>query len=186
MLGMHLSVVWHTSVSLACVGSQGSQGLFKLGRGRGLGGIGTVVSGSFRGEEALALFVGYFEVLLEHGPSLFEWGEFMPVAGCVGEDIRFLQDDSSLADSEGFRDRVIAGKGETATFSDALPEPFQGIFRVPLPVQRGGILIQLIGRDPAVRFVQVCQELQAAHLAVAPQWVVQFVDKGVIDCREEL
>ena len=69
---------------------------------------------------------------------------------------------------------------------DALPELFHGIFRVPLPVQRGGLLVQLIGRDPAVRVAQVRQELQGSHLTVAPQWVVEFVDKGVIDCREEL
>ena len=37
---------------------KGSHGLFKLGRG--LGGIGTVVSGSFCGQEALALVVGHF------------------------------------------------------------------------------------------------------------------------------
>ena len=64
-----------------------------MGSGRSLSGIGTVVSGSFRGEEALALIVGYFEVLLEHGPCLFDLGEFAPVVGCVSEDTRFLQDD---------------------------------------------------------------------------------------------
>ena len=77
-------------------------------------------------------------------------------------------------------------RGETAIFSDALPELFHGIFRIPLPVQRGGILVQLIGRDPAVCVAQVCQELQGCQLAVTPQWVVQFIDEGVIDCREEL
>ena len=50
-----------------------------------------MVSGSFRGEEALALVVGYFEVLLEHGPSLLELGEFTLVAGGVGEVTRSLQ-----------------------------------------------------------------------------------------------
>ena len=55
---------------------QGSQSLFQLGRGRGLGGIGTVTSGSFGGEEALALVIGDFEVLLELGPSLLEWGVY--------------------------------------------------------------------------------------------------------------
>ena len=93
------------------------------------------------------------------------------------EDTRFLHDDESLADSEGFRDRVIAIEGETATFADALPERFHGIFRVPLSIQRGGILVQMIGRDPAVRVAQVRQELQGGHLAVAPQWIIEFIDE---------
>lgn len=59
--------------------------------------------------------------------------------GCIGIDTRFLQDDKSRADSGGLRDCVTTGVGETATFSDALPEPFQEIVGVPLPVQRGGI-----------------------------------------------
>ena len=58
-------------------------------------------------------------MLLELGPSLLKWGEFTPVAGGVSKDTRFLKDDESLADSEGFRDRVATGKGETATFADA-------------------------------------------------------------------
>ena len=51
---------------------QGSQGLFQLGSGRSLSGIGTVVSGSFGRDEALALVVGDFEVLLKLGPSLLK------------------------------------------------------------------------------------------------------------------
>jgi hypothetical protein len=37
-----------------------------------------------------------------------------------------------------------------------------------------------------VRFAQVCEKLEYGYLAVALQWVAQFVDKCIDDCREEL
>jgi hypothetical protein len=52
---------WCRLRGFVCSGGQirqGSQGLSKLDRGRGLGGIGTVVPGSFLGEEALVLVIG--------------------------------------------------------------------------------------------------------------------------------
>ena len=76
-----------------CIGSsnqvgKGSHGLFKLDRC--LGGIGVVVSGAFRGEEALLLIIGHLEMFLEIGPSLLNGGEFTPVRGFISEATRFL------------------------------------------------------------------------------------------------
>ena len=172
-----------------CVGSssqvgKGSHGLFKLGRC--LGGIGVVISSAFRGEEALSLIIGHLKMFLEIDPSLLNGGDFTPVVGFISEDTRFLQDNQSLADSGGFRDFVTTGMGETSIFSDASPEPFQEIVRVPPPVQHGCILVKLIRSDRAICDAQVGWELKDGYPAIAPQLVTQFVDICIVDCRKEL